>query len=1213
MIEKSKKKKRSSLSKQIVATIVLGAICLALVGTLIVVNIMSDWRKFPFEGETYYIARQKDENGKTVYIMTDADRNPLEATSDGYFITKGGTLISIDQSTGRADEYIRPDTEGNEQLGINDRVLMFPHTNKAATQSIKVYNSKGEFTFYRMRTYEDTDKVSYSSMLREDSYILLDENGATYSKGADGLYTLTSGNKIFVDEATGAIYTYAYYDFDGKEYNVRKNSEGKYSLYLGDKEISEKLERSGKKTDEDKKEYESVLYSYFVTEYGTLISVDGESGALSISAIREFDSRGEKFVPYYFLYRSGKFVLCDKDGKLIEQTAIDDKDYFSTGRNAYVAFNEENGTYSLRIRKNYYIVANNNGVYQMLYKGKPMNSNGSGYYVVNDSVYVSFDTATGSYALFELSGDEYEQTETKMLNSKIYTDLYGEFVIEGFETTAYDPSLFAALVNSAGYTITAAGGKLSSPELIEGTGLIDFASYGLAECIRTDESGNEYLYKPAYYIITDTSGTVHKVTVGDKIISGSGYYMKYESMNEDGSFSERQAVYIRLDNQSTGYTTSYDIFYYYSITDTLLASLESLVTPMAVYPVETNSYFLVKNFTLMVYNEQKSKDTLLNDDPSDDESYYDNMISFSYLSTGERQNTIMANTPYIMNKSCMLYGYEVNSYSVDSCLMALTDLNILGVSHLGVDDQDLVRYGLDVSKYMLYFEHDSVVNNEGGNSQMLLISDLTPNDTYYVYSQLYDMIVEVPRASLQFLNWRTTDWLTKDFFAVDMGFTDNIKIESGDYWANFDVNMSRIFSATITGSGSSNFVHTVKTSNDRQKHLLTISAKMYANLTSSSSTTDILSVDFDTLDNYYRYKLDNTSIKNLTPSQLSALNSFIDSLYEENVEGGDVTAIAGYAYSDNTGREIHTFVYFIFDSNGELTVFVVINEEDPCIVFSRSAYLAYEKLMFSDEDLTDSAKREALDFYLSSNVSTNVTTEFEEVIATNSDGNKTVYTKEKIEKTYSDGRVVVDFGLGSEYKVFFDVGEEDLIGVSKSWVRFYDMSSKEVQNGGFKEIKDPTYSFEATCVRLVDGNGNTVENDSLGYGSFKVTVTSDMVVVKDESGNETRYLRYTGTQPFSSFYSSLLWASYEGFCDIPEEDKAAYRESDDSACQMKLTIDTKVGTQYVYRTYQYSERRAYITSNGEGDFFVLRSFIDKIVNASKTIFDGTNIDPKDKY
>ena len=190
MMTNENKKKRSSLSKQIIAIIVLAAVVLSLVGTLIVVNIVSALRKFPYDGRTYYIKREKDENGSVYYIMTDENKNPLETTSDGYFIVHDGTLISIDQDTGRANEYIRPDTEGNEQIGINDRVLMFPHTAKSAMQSVLVSNGKGEFIFYRMRAYEDTDKMSYSCMLRDGEYVLMDESGDVFSKGEDGLYTL---------------------------------------------------------------------------------------------------------------------------------------------------------------------------------------------------------------------------------------------------------------------------------------------------------------------------------------------------------------------------------------------------------------------------------------------------------------------------------------------------------------------------------------------------------------------------------------------------------------------------------------------------------------------------------------------------------------------------------------------------------------------------------------------------------------------------------------------------------------------------------------------------------------------------------------------------------------------------------------------------------------------------------------------------------------
>lgn len=1212
MIATKNKRKGTALSRQIVAIIVIGVICLSLVATLIAVNIISAHRKFSYGGDTYYIVRQKDENGNTYYIMTDADKNPLNTTSDGYFIVKDGTLIQLDQTTGLADKYIRPDTEGNEQVGLNDRVLMFPHTSKDAIQSIEVYNGKGEYVFYRMRTYEDTDKTAYALALRSGEYIFVAEDGSEVKRGEDGLYTFKTGNKMSVDARTGIMTTHTYLDFDGKEYSVRKTGEGKYALYLNGEAVIDFITKVGERTDLEGNKYETTLYKYFITNYGTLISFNEETGIVGSAGVREYDAKGKYLSTYYFARRDGKYILLNKQGEVITEASIDDPDYYKTGNNAYIAFNEENGTYSVRVRKNFYIKANNDGVYQLYKKGNAVQNNG-GYYLIEGSTYITLDRTSGSFSTLEYTGDSYKKTDTKNLGGTSIADSSGSFVLEGFESTSYDKSLFAALVSSSGYTITAAGGKLSEPEMVNGK--INFAAYGLAECERVDESGKTYHYTPAYYILTDINGNVHKVTVGDKIISGSGYYMKYESLGADGSFSERQAVYIRLDNYSTGYTVDYNVFYYYSITDTLLASREAMVTPMAVYPMSDTTYFNVKDFTLMIYNPQKSQDSILNDDPEDDEDYYDRFISFSYEDVSERKNTALANIPYVMNRGCLLYGYNINSYSVDACLASIRDMKPISVVKLGVNDQDLARYGLDVSQYILYFEYSEAINNEGGNEQMILISGLTPNDTYYIYAQLYDMIVEVKRSDLPFLDWKSTDWLSSDFYEVGIGFSDKIKIESGDYWASFDVAIAQTLTANVSTSGSSNFVHSVKVSDDRKSHLLTISAKINANVLGSVATTELLSVDFETLENYYEYAKDKNSVKDMTPTQLAKLNAFAENIIQTGEQSGSYIAVHGLSFVDSLGREIAVFTYFIFDNDGEITASVAIDQESPALVFSKRAYECYEKVIYSDEDLTDEQRKTAFDFYLSRSVSTSATNEFEQVVATNSDGDKTVYTKDKIVKTYSDGRVVTDYALGNDYKVFFDVGKGDLIGIGKSWIRYYDVKSDGTADG-YREIKDSTYTFEASSVRLIlpVGDSNTVVADgTLGEGKYIVTVDASSVLVKDGNGNETRYWRYTGTTPFSSFYSSLLWASYEGFCDIPEEQKEAFRKSDDSECQVKITIDTKIGRQYVFRTYQYSERRAYITSNGEGDFFVLRSFIDKIINTSKIIFDGTNIDPKGKY
>ena len=98
--------------------------------------------------------------------------------------------------------------------------------------------------------------------------------------------------------------------------------------------------------------------------------MDPEYGTLTICAVREYNAAAKTFATYYFVLRNDKYVLCGEDGETIKYTAIDDADYYRTGNNAYIAFNEDNGSYSVRVRKNYYIKADNSGKYALYNKDK---------------------------------------------------------------------------------------------------------------------------------------------------------------------------------------------------------------------------------------------------------------------------------------------------------------------------------------------------------------------------------------------------------------------------------------------------------------------------------------------------------------------------------------------------------------------------------------------------------------------------------------------------------------------------------------------------------------------------------------------------------------------------------------------------------------------------------------------------------------------------
>lgn len=1210
-----KKKKRTSLSYQAIGAAVLAGLCLLLVATLIIINIVTSVRKVEIDGVAYYVRRSTDENGKVSYSITDKDKNPLTVTEDGYYVGESGALIRFDTATGSATKYAAIDTEGNEQVGINDRILIFPYTQRKDIQSIQVFNKNGNYAFYRMRTYEDTDKATYVCYLHNGEYYLVADDGTEYKTDSDGLYTLASGNRIQVHPVTGITRTVSYTDFDGKVYTVekREGDEG-YKLYSGDTALSPTLTKTGEKHDKDGNAYTDTLYSYIVTDYGTLVSVDSKTGILSAQALREYNGTTKKYSTYHFLYRDGKFLLCNGEGKLMTTSSIDDHDYYSTADNTYIAFNEENGSYSVRIRKSYYLKANNDGVYSLYIGGNIAPTNSMGYCALPETnSFLYFDNASGSYSIMQYAGDVYKTLSTRYLNGASYAESEGDFVIAGHETAEYDASRFAGLVVTSGYTITAAGGKLTSPARLP-SGEIDFMQYGLAEGTRTDASGNEYYHTPSYYILTDLSGNVHKITVGDPIVSGGGYYVRYEGFDGE-KFVERQAVYILLDNQTTGYTASYDIFYYYTMSDTVLAPVERLITPMALYPMQQNSYFDVSDFTIMTYNPDRSLENLLNDDPDDDDDYYDITVRFSYYDLSERTNTVNSSFPYVMDV-CELYGYTLETNRADECLLALKDMTFVGVSSLSADDDDMVRFGLDIPQYIIYFK--SPINGFGSETeQMLSISAMTPNGTYHVYSSYYDMIVEVDKSQLQFLTWKNTEWVSNDVFSHSIGFCDDFKLEAGDYWALFDVEMDRTLTTSLSTSGSSNFTQIVTASDDRSYHLLTLKVSLGANLSSNSvASAEMISVDFGTLRNYYTFA-ETGKREGMSSTESALLDAFIETVAQSAYRDGTAVTLHSMDFTSSTGQVYNVNVMFTFNPNGEITAAVSVNGETPCLVFSMSAYEKYESLMFS-EKLTEEERREALDFYTASNASATATVAYGKVTATNSEGVTAIYSNDKIVTTYPDGTTKTEYCMLNDTKVFFAVeGSDDIIGVGTRWVRRYPVKNDQTSGDNYTEIKDDVYTFNATAVQVITVNGdgtNTTLPGGLKKGKYTVTVNSDMAIVTDESGKEVaRYLRYAGTSVFSGVYSGWLWATYEGICEIPEEQKDAFKASDDSSCQAKITVHTKTGETLVYRTYQYSERRSYITVNGEGDFFILRSFVDKLIDTAHLVFDNVYVDADSKY
>ena len=98
---------------------------------------------------------------------------------------------------------------------------------------------------------------------------------------------------------------------------------------------------------------------------------------------------------------------------------------------------------------------------------------------------------------------------------------------------------------------------------------------------------------------------------------------------------------------------------------------------------------------------------------------------------------------------------------------------------------------------------------------------------------------------------------------------------------------------------------------------------------------------------------------------------------------------------------------------------------------------------------------------------------------------------------------------------------------------------------------------------------------------------------------------------FRQFYKTLLTASIEGNVPMTAEEMAALA-ADEKNCQLTLTFITD-STELVYKFYPYSERRSYMTLNGEGQFYVLRSMVEKIIADADRVTRDEPVKHTDKY
>ncbi len=353
-----------------------------------------------------------------------------------------------------------------------------------------------------------------------------------------------------------------------------------------------------------------------------------------------------------------------------------------------------------------------------------------------------------------------------------YVDKDGDFQIKGFEGTPYSQVMFSSLAVSCGYSLSTR--KIVDP-IKDENGL--YTEYGLAPEVRFDAEGNEYNYEPAWYRITDINGNSHTVYVGDAVPSRTGYYVK---------LTNRDAVYVMNFSVDGSMLGMYDGKTYDSIESVLHVPIEQYVTPLVTYPMEMNTYFDVQTFTIWDGETFNS----LPEDATDEELEnlnFDPIVSFTYWDLDERTGSFYANTPYVL---AYPEGYTANDSSIDSCLQSFYMLSPKGVVKLGIEDEDLEKYGLIEPEYVIYFTF------QGEYEHLIFISAETEAGTRYMTSGLYDFIVEVDRSQLSFLNYTKNDWVDDMYFSMNLSWATKMEVEFGDMLYTFELDNSLSDSVT---------------------------------------------------------------------------------------------------------------------------------------------------------------------------------------------------------------------------------------------------------------------------------------------------------------------------------------------------------------------------------------------------------------------------------
>lgn len=237
--------------------------------------------------------------------------------------------------------------------------------------------------------------------------------------------------------------------------------------------------------------------------------------------------------------------------------------------------------------------------------------------------------------------------------------------------------------------------------------------------------------------------------------------------------------------------------------------------PKLAYHMTEDNYFDVQNF--IIFSKDKNQ-------TNNYDSHYTPTIGFSYVDMLEREKTIRYSEDYVFLDDFKIDGYKADKYNIDACLKEISSPSFVGIVKHNPQKEDFVKYGLVsknstkfggtenhefLSKYIVSFDFKVTYKDENYAQtikQVIYISALTANNTYYAFTEVYEvnrdgsvggllydsnMIVEVRAQSLEFLGWNRNDWISKQLVEFNIAFCANITLTSKNYSATFELDNTK--------------------------------------------------------------------------------------------------------------------------------------------------------------------------------------------------------------------------------------------------------------------------------------------------------------------------------------------------------------------------------------------------------------------------------------